>query len=60
MIGAWFLILYAIFRFMVEFTREPDRDIGLQWLALSRGQWLSMAMFGVGVLLANRWKSERR
>jgi phosphatidylglycerol:prolipoprotein diacylglycerol transferase len=60
MIGAWFLILYAIFRFMVEFTREPDRDIGLQWLSLSRGQWLSMAMFAVGVLLANRWRSERR
>jgi phosphatidylglycerol:prolipoprotein diacylglycerol transferase len=60
MIGAWFLILYAIFRFMVEFTREPDRDIGLQWLGLSRGQWLSLALLGGGVLLANRWKNAGR
>jgi phosphatidylglycerol:prolipoprotein diacylglycerol transferase len=56
MIGAWFLILYAIFRFLVEFTREPDAGVGLQWLGLSRGQWLSLAMLGGGIVVAHYWK----
>jgi phosphatidylglycerol:prolipoprotein diacylglycerol transferase len=60
MIGAWFLILYAVFRFMVEFTREPDAALGLQWLGLSRGQWLSLVMLGAGLLVANRWKGAAR
>jgi phosphatidylglycerol---prolipoprotein diacylglyceryl transferase len=58
MVGAWFLILYAIFRFLVEFTREPDAGVGLQWLGLSRGQWLSLVMLGVGIVLARRWKAQ--
>jgi phosphatidylglycerol:prolipoprotein diacylglycerol transferase len=57
MVGAWFLILYALFRFLVEFTREPDAGVGLQWLGLSRGQWLSLVMLGMGIVLARRWKA---
>ena len=50
-ISALFLIGYGVFRFAVEFTREPDRFLGLLALGLSMGQWLSLPMFAAGVLL---------
>lgn len=50
-ITAWFLILYAVVRFIGEFFREPDAQVGLQWLGLSRGQWLSVIMLAAGVAL---------
>lgn len=48
-----FLIGYGIFRFLVEFAREPDRFLGTLSLGLSMGQWLSMPMiiFGAYLLL---------
>jgi phosphatidylglycerol:prolipoprotein diacylglycerol transferase len=48
---AWFLILYAVVRFIGEFFREPDAQVGLQWLGLTRGQWLSAIMLAGGVAL---------
>jgi phosphatidylglycerol:prolipoprotein diacylglycerol transferase len=39
-----FLFGYAAARFVVEFFREPDEGIGLQWLNLTRGQWLTVFM----------------
>lgn len=39
-----FLLGYAVARFVVEFFREPDAGIGLQWLNLTRGQWLTVFM----------------
>ena len=50
-ITAWFLILYAVVRFIGEYFREPDAQVGLQWLGLSRGQWLSAIMLAAGVVL---------
>ncbi|MBL4702260.1 MAG: prolipoprotein diacylglyceryl transferase [Phycisphaeraceae bacterium] len=47
-IAGWFCTLYAIFRVIAEFFREPDLGIGLQ-LGLSRGQWLSFVLFAFGV-----------
>jgi phosphatidylglycerol:prolipoprotein diacylglycerol transferase len=35
----------------VEFTREPDNFLGLLAGGLSMGQWLSIPMVVVGVLL---------
>jgi len=43
-ISAVFLILYGTFRFLIEFTREPDHFLGLLFLNLSMGQWLSIPM----------------
>ena len=40
----WFLGLYGLFRFLVEFVREPDAQLGLLWLGLSMGQLLSITM----------------
>ena len=50
-VSGLFLIGYGIFRFLVEFTREPDDFLGLLALGLSMGQWLSVPMIAVGVLL---------
>ncbi len=48
-----FLVLYASFRFIVEFYREPDQHIGYEFLGLTRGQELCalMFLFGVCVLI---------
>jgi phosphatidylglycerol:prolipoprotein diacylglycerol transferase len=50
-VSAWFLIGYGVFRFAVEFTREPDSFLGLLALGLSMGQWLSLPMIAAGVAL---------
>ena len=50
-VSAWFLIGYGVFRFAVEFTREPDSFLGLLALGLSMGQWLSLPMIAAGAAL---------
>jgi len=50
-VSALFLIGYGVFRFTVEFTREPDSFLGLLALGLSMGQWLSVPMVIAGVAL---------
>ena len=58
MISGLFLIGYGSFRFLVEFTREPDNFLGLLSLGMSMGQWLSLPMIIGGVLLMllkKRW-----
>ena len=49
-----FLILYGVFRFVIEFIREPDVQLGYLWGGwLTMGQLLSIPMIlvGVGVLV---------
>ncbi|CAA0079799.1 Prolipoprotein diacylglyceryl transferase [BD1-7 clade bacterium] len=47
-----FAILYGIFRFLVEFVREPDAHIGFDlWGWMSRGQLLSIPMIMIGILV---------
>lgn len=48
-ISALFLIGYGSFRFLAEFTREPDSYLGLLQLGLSMGQWLSLPMVLIGI-----------
>jgi len=48
-ISALFLMGYGSFRFIVEFTRQPDDYLGLLSLGLSMGQWLSLPMILIGV-----------
>lgn len=47
-----FLILYGIFRFFIEFFREPDPQLGFIFSALTTGQILSagMLLIGIGIL----------
>ncbi|MCB5186439.1 prolipoprotein diacylglyceryl transferase [Methylobacillus caricis] len=50
-VSALFLIGYGSFRFLVEFTRQPDDFLGLLSLGLSMGQWLSLPMIIAGIWL---------
>lgn len=50
----WLLALYGVFRFAVEFVREPDAHLGLVLGQLSLGQVLTIPVFLAGVLLIAR------
>ncbi len=43
-----FVILYSVFRFVVEFFRQPDAQLGFVLGALTMGQVLNILMFAVG------------
>jgi phosphatidylglycerol---prolipoprotein diacylglyceryl transferase len=47
-VSAAFLLGYGLLRFGVEYTREPDRFLGLLSLGFSMGQWLSLPMAAIG------------
>ncbi len=53
LVSAAFLIGYGCFRFIAEFARQPDDFLGLLAGRLSMGQWLSLPMIAIGVLLAS-------
>ena len=45
-----FLMMYGTFRFLVEFVREPDVQLGYLWGGwLTMGQLLSLPLIIVGV-----------
>ncbi|MGE5525921.1 MAG: prolipoprotein diacylglyceryl transferase [Rhodospirillaceae bacterium] len=50
-VSALFLIGYGTFRFLVEYTREPDSFLGLLAMGFSMGQWLSMPMVLAGIIM---------
>lgn len=52
-----FLAGYGLFRFLAEFWREPDANLGLLGFGLSMGQWLSLPMLLIGVGI---WAFSRR
>ena len=53
-ISALFLIFYAIFRFIIEFLREPDLHLGLIFNFVSMGQILCLPLFLAGLIILNR------
>jgi phosphatidylglycerol:prolipoprotein diacylglycerol transferase len=50
-VSGLFLIGYGSFRFLVEYAREPDSFLGTLALGMSMGQWLSLPMIVIGVLM---------
>ncbi|MDY0088159.1 MAG: prolipoprotein diacylglyceryl transferase [Coriobacteriia bacterium] len=56
----WLLTLYGIFRFAVEFVREPDAHLGALLGPLSMGQLLTVPVLVVGVLLLVRTRAHSR
>ena len=44
-----FLLGYGIFRFLVEFVRQPDEHLGFLWGGATMGQLLSLPMVLIGV-----------
>jgi len=51
LISSLFIIFYSIFRFFIEFTREPDAHIGLVMFGMSLGQIISVIFFIAGTIL---------
>lgn len=49
-----FIGLYGLFRFLVEFVREPDEQLGFLFGTLSMGQLLSLPMFLLGAAMVVR------
>ena len=59
-VGALFLLGYGLFRFLVEFAREPDRQLGfvaLHWMSMGQVLCLPMILFGAGWLIWSYRKS---
>ena len=54
MAGWTFVAGYGLFRFIVEFFRQPDEHLGLIVSFLSMGQLLSLPMFLLGSFMAYR------
>ncbi|MDR0588108.1 MAG: prolipoprotein diacylglyceryl transferase [Burkholderiales bacterium] len=50
-VSGLFLIGYGAFRFLIEFTRQPDAFLPPLPLHLTMGQWLSLPMFLAGVVM---------
>ena len=50
LLSAAFLAGYGAIRFLIEFTRQPDRQLGFVLGSLSMGQLLSATMLLLGVL----------
>jgi phosphatidylglycerol---prolipoprotein diacylglyceryl transferase len=53
-ISALFLLGYGVFRFLVEYTRQPDAHLGLLQLGFSMGQWLCVPMIVIGIWMWRR------
>ena len=50
-ISGLFLLLYGIFRFLIEFLREPDEHLGLFVNYFSMGQLLCIPLIFVGIFI---------
>ena len=50
-ISGLFLIFYSIFRFVIEFFRVPDEQLGYLFLDLTMGQMISFIFFLIGTYL---------
>ena len=50
-ISGYFLILYSVFRFIIEFFREPDQQLGYLFFNLSMGQIISCIALACGLII---------
>lgn len=57
-ISSLFLIFYSLFRFLIEFTREPDSQLGYIFINLTMGQLVSFIFFIFGTVLFFYKKNE--
>jgi len=51
LISSLFLVFYSVFRFVIEFYRVPDEQLGYLFFNLTMGQIISFAFFLVGAYL---------
>lgn len=59
LVGSLFCISYACMRILDEMFRQPDEHLGFQALGLTRGQWLSVGLFMVGLVGLGLWSRSR-
>jgi phosphatidylglycerol:prolipoprotein diacylglycerol transferase len=45
------LAFYGLFRFLIEFVREPDAQIGFDFGQITRGQELTLPMLVIGIAI---------
>lgn len=57
--AGFFVAGYGLFRFIGEYFREPDAHLGYLSLGLSMGQWLSLPMVLLGVIIWG-WSTARK
>ena len=50
-VSGLFLVCYGIFRFIIEFFRQPDEQLGLFLNIISMGQILCLPMIIGGILM---------
>lgn len=48
-LGGVFLLGYGVFRFIVEFFRQPDSQLGVLSAGMTMGQWLCLPMMAAGL-----------
>jgi phosphatidylglycerol:prolipoprotein diacylglycerol transferase len=58
-VSGLFLLGYGLFRFGLEFFREPDVQIGFLWDNFTEGQLLSLPMILLGVMML-LWATKRK
>ena len=51
LISGIFLIFYSFFRFIIEFFRVPDEQLGYLFFNLTMGQIISLIFFIIGIYL---------
>ncbi len=54
----WFMVLYGSFRFMVEFVRQPDPQMGFMFGWMTMGQILSLPLIVLGIWMV--WQTSIR
>jgi phosphatidylglycerol:prolipoprotein diacylglycerol transferase len=60
-VSAWtFVAGYGLFRFIVEFFRQPDVQIGLYFGMFSQGQLLSLPMFLIGTFMVFKLSHQKQ
>jgi len=61
LISSLFIIFYSVFRFIIEFTREPDIQIGLLKFGMSMGQIISILfLIGGSILFYKNYVSKKQ
>ena len=60
-ISGSFLIFYSVFRFIIEFFRVPDEQLGYIFINLTMGQIISFIFLLIGIyLIATKYESKKR
>ena len=59
-ISGLFLFFYSIFRFLIEFLRVPDEQLGYLFFSLTMGQIISFIFFVIGIyLIINKYEIKK-